>query len=68
MAQMSPLGASYGPDPRSLVCWAAARKCDGKDFTWPPPPNLAPLDNSARAAAMRKAYAAGFAPACRLPS
>ena len=58
MAALSPLGASYGPDPRSLVCWAAARKCEGRAFTWPPPPNRTPLDYSARADAMRKAYAA----------
>ena len=68
MARLTSSGASYGSDPRSLVCWAAARKCEGRDFTWPPPPNLAPLDNSARAESMRKAHAAGFVPRCRLPS
>jgi hypothetical protein len=68
MAKLSPLGASYGPDPRSLVCWAAARKCEGRDFTWPPPPNRTPLEYSERADAMRKAYAATFVPSCKLPS
>ncbi|MND47864.1 hypothetical protein D3C80_387670 [compost metagenome] len=35
--------SSYGSDPRSMACWAAARKCAGQDFSWPPPPNTAPL-------------------------
>ena len=61
------LGSSYGPDPQSLLCWAAARRCEGRDFTWPPPPNLTPLEHSPRATAMRKAYAVRFVPTCRLP-
>ncbi len=60
--------SSYGTDPRSLVCRAAARRCDGHDFRWPPPPNQTPLEHSARADAMRKAYAAEFVPSCRLPA
>jgi hypothetical protein len=57
---------SYGTDPRSLVCWAAARKCEGKDFTWPPPPNNTPLEYSARATSMRTEYNARFVPTCPL--
>ncbi|MEP6608755.1 MAG: hypothetical protein ABJA83_08750 [Burkholderiaceae bacterium] len=56
----------YGPDPRSLVCWAAARKCEGKPFTWPPPPNMTPLEYSPRATAMRAAYDQKFIPSCKL--
>jgi hypothetical protein len=41
----------YIGDLHSLVCWVAARKCEDKDFTWPPPPN----DNNT------------FIPRCRLP-
>src|SRR5262245_54388229 len=44
---------SYGSDPDSLVCWAAARKCEGKEYRWPPPPNEAPLEHSERATKMR---------------
>ena len=58
---------SYGTDPRSLACWAAARKCRGEAVTWPPPPNNTPLENSAKALAMNAAYNKGFVPACRLP-
>ena len=68
LARLSPLGAGYGPDPRSLVCRAAARRCDGHAFTWPPPPDLTPLERSARAARMRKDYDATFIPSCRLSS
>jgi hypothetical protein len=57
----------YGSDPRSLVCWAAARKCDGEDFTWPPPKNLTPLENSERATNMRAEYNSKFVPRCQLP-
>jgi len=57
----------YDPDPRSLVCWAAARKCEDKDFTWPPPPNNAPLEFSERATKMREDYNRQFVPRCRLP-
>jgi len=56
----------YSPNPRSLVCWAAARKCEGKPFTWPPPPNTTPLEYSARATAMRAAYDRQFVPDCKL--
>ena len=56
----------YHPNPRSLVCWAAARKCEGKPFTWPPPPDKTPLEHSARASAMRTAYDREFVPSCRL--
>jgi hypothetical protein len=53
--------------PGSLVCWAAARKCEGKDFTWPPPPNETPLEYSERATKMRADYNSNFIPRCRLP-
>lgn len=56
----------YSPNPQSLVCWAAARKCEGRDFTWPPPPNNAPLEFSERAAKMRADYDRQFVPRCRL--
>ncbi len=56
----------YGPNPRSLVCWAAARKCEGKPFIWPPPPNTTPLEHSARATAMNAAYNERFIPNCKL--
>jgi hypothetical protein len=36
----------YSPNPYSLVCWAAVRKCEGNGFTWPPPPNNTPLEYS----------------------
>jgi hypothetical protein len=32
------LPASYGSDPRSFACCAAARKCADEAFTWPKPP------------------------------
>lgn len=57
---------SYGTSPRDLACWAAARKCDGAPFTWPPPRNLAPLDDSERATRMRAEHNARFVPQCRL--
>jgi hypothetical protein len=56
----------YGRDPRSLACYAAARKCARQAWSWPPPPNLAPLDGSERAARMRAEYAGLFVPACAL--
>ncbi len=55
---------SYGNDPRSLACWAAARQCQHKDFTWPPPPNMTPLEHSDRATRMRAAYNQRFIPTC----
>ena len=58
--------SGYGPDPRSLVCWAAARKCENKPYHWPPPPNLAPLEYSERAEKMRSDYNRQFVPRCRL--
>jgi hypothetical protein len=57
----------YSNDPRSLVCWAAARKCEEKDFAWPPPPNRTPLEDSERATKMRKDYNSQFVPRCRVP-
>jgi hypothetical protein len=57
----------YGSDPRSLVCWAVARKCEDKDFAWPPPPNQTPLEYSERATKMRADYNGKFVPRCRLP-
>jgi len=56
----------YSPNPRSLVCWAAARKCEGKDFSWPPPPNNTPLEYSERATRMRAEYNRMFVPTCVL--
>jgi hypothetical protein len=57
----------YHSDPRSLVCWAAARKCDGEDFTWPPPPNRTPLEHSERATKTQADYDSKFVPRCGLP-
>ena len=68
LARMTGRPTGYGSDPRSLVCWAAARRCEGQAFTWPPPPNLTPLEHSARADKMRQGYAARFLPNCRLPA
>ena len=62
-----PSASPYGSGPGSLVCWAAARKCDGEDFTWPPPPNRTPLEHSERATKMRADYYSKFVPRCRLP-
>jgi hypothetical protein len=50
----------------SLVCWAAARKCEDKDFTWPPPLDETPLEYSERATKMRADYNSKFMPRCRL--
>jgi len=58
--------ARYGRDPRSLVCFAVAAKCAGRPLVWPPPANLAPLEDSERARRMRAEYAAQFVPGCRL--
>jgi hypothetical protein len=58
--------SAYGDDPRSLMCWAAARKCEDKAFSWPPPPNNTPLEHSERADRMRQEYYRLFVPACRL--
>jgi hypothetical protein len=62
-----PPTVGYHSDPRSLVCWAVARKCDGEDFTWPPPKNLTPLEHSERATKMQADYNSKFLPRCRLP-
>jgi hypothetical protein len=56
----------YHPDPPSLVCWAVARKCDGKPMSWPPPPNETPLENSERAARMNAEHDRMFVPRCTL--
>ncbi len=61
----SSLGATYGSDPRSLVCWAAARKCERRNFSWPPPPNMTPLEHSERAKRMHTEYNRMFVPACQ---
>lgn len=58
--------SSYGSDPRSLVCWAAARKCDGQAFTWPAPPNTTPLEYSDAARKMNSDYNKAFVPSCTL--
>jgi hypothetical protein len=68
-SQMPKIGAgfsSYGPDPRSMACWAAARKCAGEPFTWPPPPNRTPLENTAEALKMNSDYNKPFVPTCTL--
>ncbi len=57
---------SYGSDPRSLACWAAARKCAGQDFTWPPPPNRTPLEYTEKARKMNDAYKKMFVPTCKI--
>jgi hypothetical protein len=62
----SGLPNSYGSDAYSLVCWAAARKCEGKDYRWPPPPNLTPLEHSERATKMNAEYNQPFIPHCQL--
>jgi hypothetical protein len=67
LARITSMPGSYGSDPRSLVCWAAARKCEEKDFTWPPPPSNAPLERSERATKMRTEHNRHFVPGCRLP-
>jgi len=67
-AQFAQFGTftSYGNDPRSLACWAAARKCAGQNFTWPPPPNDTPLENTPQAMAMNDEYNKAFVPGCVL--
>jgi hypothetical protein len=57
----------YSPNPFSLVCWAAARKCEGRGLIWPPPPNNTPLEYSERATKMQTDYNRQFVPRCRLP-
>ncbi|KAB2693694.1 hypothetical protein F9K79_21025 [Ochrobactrum sp. Kaboul] len=58
--------SSYGSDPRSLACWAAARKCANEAFTWPPPPNRTPLEYTEEARKMNDAYNKTFVPTCKL--
>jgi hypothetical protein len=65
-ARLSGLRQGYHPDPPSLVCWAVARKCDGKPMSWPPPPNNTPLDNSERTARKNAEYDRMFVPRCAL--
>lgn len=68
-AQMAKIGngfSSYGSDPRSLACWAAARKCAGQSFTWPPPPNRTPLEYTAQARQLSEDYNKQFVPTCKL--
>jgi hypothetical protein len=65
-AQAGGIPMSYGDDPRSLACWAAARKCAGQKFTWPPPPNNTPLENTPQALKMNDAYNKTFIPSCTL--
>lgn len=66
MAKMGGGFSSYGTDPRSLACWAVARKCAGQTFTWPPPPNNTPLENTPKAVEMNAAYNKTFVPTCTL--
>jgi hypothetical protein len=49
-----------------MACWAAARKCAGEPFTWPPPPNMTPLENTAEALKMNSDYNKPFVPTCTL--
>ncbi|MFB8344899.1 hypothetical protein ACWGNA_27475 [Brucella cytisi] len=58
--------SSYGSDPRSLACWAAARKCANEAFTWPPPPNRTPLEYTEKARKMNVDYNKTFVPTCKL--
>lgn len=34
--------SDYGHHPRAVVCWALARKCEGKEVVWPPPKDAKP--------------------------
>jgi hypothetical protein len=65
-ARLSRSPPRYSPNPRSLVCFAVARKCDDQPLSWPPPPNHAPLDNSERAARMNAENDRMFLPRCTL--
>jgi hypothetical protein len=65
-SQAFPRLSPLGPNAPSLVCWAIARKCEGKEYRWPPPPNNAPLEHSERAAKMRADYNRLFVPHCQL--
>jgi hypothetical protein len=65
-ARLSRSRPGYHPDPPSLVCWAVARKCDGKPMSWPPPPNKTPLEHSERTARMNAEYDRMFVPRCTL--
>ena len=68
-AQMSKFGggfSSYGSDPRSLACWAAAHRCADQAFTWPAPPNETPLENTPEALKMNAEYNLAFVPTCTL--
>ena len=58
--------SSYGSDPRSLACWAAARKCANEAFTWPPLPNRTPLEYTEEARKMNDAYNMTFVPTCKM--
>lgn len=66
MAKISNGVSSYGSDPRSLACWAAARKCANEVFTWPPPPNKTPLEYTEQARKMNAVYNQMFVPTCKL--
>ena len=66
MAKISNGISSYGSDPRSLACWAAARKCANEAFTWPPPPNKTPLEYTEEARKMNADYNKSFVPTCKL--
>ncbi|WP_273793852.1 hypothetical protein [Brucella anthropi] len=68
-AQMAKIGngiSSYESDPRSLACWAAARKCANEAFNWPPPPNRTPLEYTEVARKMNDDYNKTFVPMCKL--
>jgi hypothetical protein len=52
---------NYGRTPASLVCWAAARKCEGKDLSWPPPEQTKPSSTEAL-----RDFSRLFVPSCRI--
>ncbi|WP_273786531.1 hypothetical protein [Brucella intermedia] len=66
MAKISNGVSSYGSDPRSLACWAAARKCANEAFVWPPPPNETPLEYTEHSRKMNADYNEMFVPTCEL--
>lgn len=52
---------NYGRTPASLVCLAAARKCEGQDLSWPP----SPRPRHATPDELRQ-YSKQFVPSCKM--
>ena len=52
---------NYGQNAPSLVCWAVARKCEGKSLVWPPPAS----PNASKDA--RVEFNKMFVPSCKIP-